>query len=83
MLSKCGFERAAQARRVEHSEEEQSAVDSDSDFERAAQVFCRHRADRTVLSKRFASTEPIVNYFRSVLEAQSRQYGVFEACCRH
>ena len=51
---------------LEHSEEEQSSVDS-SDFERVAQVFCRHRADRTVLSKRLASTEPIVRCSRSVL----------------
>ena len=85
MISKCDVERAAQARYVEHSEEEQNSVDQS-----AAQVFyrhraehgvfeafCRHKADGTVLSKRFEGTEPTVRYFRSVLEAPSVWYGVF------
>ena len=53
----------------EQSEEEQSSVDQKSDCE--------------AFSKRFVVSDPTVRCFRSFLQAQSRQYCVFEAFCRH
>ena len=42
-------------------------VISKCDFERAAQVFCRRRADSTVFSKRCVDIEPSAQCFRSAL----------------
>ena len=40
------------------------------------------KSDCEAFSKRFVVSEPTVLCFRSFLQAQSRQYGVFKAFCR-